>query len=129
MTPLVRTPGGALKNSARPDVQPKSGATVQVKPQSVSLTRDSFAVVSGRIKDTYRSLSRGLGAVDYTLVMGISDRKHPIKRALTRLRAAVRDTRGMGTPSEEVSVMARSITWRVKTVSSYEKGVIPRWLG
>lgn len=36
----------------------RSGRTLHVKPESVSLIRDSLAVVSGTIKDVNRSLSK-----------------------------------------------------------------------
>src|SRR6266436_8733473 len=60
----VLTPGGVLTNRLRSATHFRSGYTSHVKPHSVSLTRVSFAVVSGTTKEMNRSLIIDLGIVD-----------------------------------------------------------------
>lgn len=59
----IRTPGGALTNTARSFPKPSSGGFT-VKPQRVSLIRDSLVVASGTTRDVILDFTKGLGADD-----------------------------------------------------------------
>lgn len=60
----IRTPGGALANTARSFPKLPSSGGCTVKPQRESLIRDSLAVVSGTAKDVILHPIEGLGADD-----------------------------------------------------------------
>ena len=49
--PQSLTPGGGLKNRDRSAIQLGSKETANFKPCSVTFTLDSFAIVSGTVKD------------------------------------------------------------------------------
>lgn len=60
----VRTSGGALANTARSFPKSPSSGGCTVRPQRVSLIRDSLAVASGTTRDFILDFTEGLGADD-----------------------------------------------------------------